>query len=275
MLGREAGHPPDYGFREAVRAARGTRVHDAQRYRLDGRSGRGSIRLPFVRSAGAAPIHRAVRALRALVGVGFILIVATCRDGMEPQVHLAPIAVAPIMPSDAMLASFGLAIDRVRFVVVRPSAPPDTLADTTVALPPDSATLDLALAVPLIAAAETLEVSIIALSGTIELFEVTTSAPTAPTEIPVTNYIGPGAGVDSIVVAPAGPFLFFNDSLRFQVEAYQAGVPVTQFYVSWTTSDTTIAKVNGAGLLRAPAQRTSVRVIAHTPGGAATDSTTA
>ena len=207
---------------------------------------------------------------------------ATCRDGMEPQVHLAPIAVAPVLPSDAALASFGLSIDRVRFIVVRPTASPDTLVDTTVALPPDSATLDLSLAVPLIGAAETLQVSIVVLSGTIPLFEGTAlvevtsgSAPATPTEIPVQTYVGPGAGVDSIAISPATPFLFFNDSLRFQVEAFQAGVPVSQFYVSWTTSDTNVAKVNGTGLLRAPASRTSVRVVARTPGGGAADSTTA
>jgi len=197
-------------------------------------------------------------------------------------VRLAPIAVAPVLPSDAALASFGLAIDRVRIIVVRPAAPPDTLADTTVALPPDSATLELDLRVPLIAAAETLEVSIIAMSGTIALFqgtapvEVTSGgAPATPTEIPVLTYVGPGAGVDSLAVSPALPFIYFNDSLRFQVEAFQAGVPVSQFYVSWSTSDTNVARVNGAGLLRAPATRTSVRVIARTPGGAASDSTTA
>jgi len=221
------------------------------------------------------------------MGVGFVLILATCRDGMEPQVHRAPIAVAPVLPSDAALASFGLAIDRVRFIVLRPApatrdAPPDTLVDSTVALPPDSATLELDIRVPLIAAAETLQVSIVVLSGTIPLFEGTASvevtsgaAPATPTEIPVQTYVGPGAGVDSIAILPALPLLFFNDSLRFQVEAFQAGVPVTQFYVSWSTSDTNVAKINGAGLLRAPASRTSVRVVAQTPGGGAADSTTA
>jgi len=227
------------------------------------------------------------RAVRALVVVGFVLTLATCRDGMEPQVHLAPIAVAPVLPSDAVLASFGLAIDRVRFIVLRPApatrdAPPDTLVDTTVALPPDSPTLDIALRVPLIAAAETLQVTIVVLSGTIPLFEgtamveVTSGAgPATPTEIPVQTYIGPGVGVDSIAISPVLPFLFFNDSLRFQVEAFQAGVPVTQFYVSWSTSDTNVARANGAGLLRAPASRTSVQVFARTPGGAASDSTVA
>src|SRR6267378_8524718 len=211
---------------------------------------------------------------RVLLAAGLALTLATCQDGTAPQTTFAPVAVAPVFPSHAALQSFGLAIDGVRFIVVRPSAPPDTLADTTVALPPDAASIDLDLRVPLIAFAETLHVSIVAMSGAIPLFTGTAAVevrsgvtPSTPTAIPVLTYVGPGAGVDSIAVLPRLPFIFFNDSLRFQVEAFQAGVPVSQVYVSWSTSDTTVARVNGNGVLRAPALRRSLRVIARTPGG--------
>src|SRR5688572_2433046 len=217
---------------------------------------------------------------RALLALGLALTLATCQDGMGPRVRYARVAVAPILPSDASVASYGLVIDRVRLVVVRPAA--DTLADTTVVLPPDSAALDLDLRVPLFSAAETLQVSIIALSGSIPLFEgsapveVRTGGVSAPTTIPVLTYIGPGAGVDSIVVTPTAPFIYLYDSLRFQVQAFQAGVPVPQFYVAWSTSDSTVARISSDGTLRAPATRTSVRVVARTPGGvsSAVDSTT-
>ncbi len=216
--------------------------------------------------------------MRALLGVGLVLTVATCRDGMEPQGQFAPIAVAPVLPSEATLAQFGLTIDHVRFIVVRPpvrAESPDTLADTTVFLSPDVTVLDLELRVPLRAAAETLEVSVVVLAGTLPLFQgtapvlVTTRTPSTPTEIPVLTYVGPGAGVDSIAISPTDPFLFFGDSLRFQVEAFQAGVPVTQFYVSWSSSDTNVADVNGLGVVHAFTSRSSVDVIARTPGGAA------
>lgn len=95
--------------------------------------------------------------------------VATCRDAVGPRgTVLGRVAVAPILPSDAALAVFGLAIDRVRIVVVRPAA--DTLADTTVSLPPDATFLDLDLRVPLVSSPESLDVTIEALSGTIPLF---------------------------------------------------------------------------------------------------------
>jgi fibronectin-binding autotransporter adhesin len=198
---------------------------------------------------------------------------------MGPRVQYARVAVAPILPSDASVASYGLVIDRVRLIVVRPAA--DTLADTTVVLPPDSSALDLDLRVPLLAASETLQVSIIALSGSVPLFQGTSpvevrtgGTPPAPTEIPVLTYVGPGAGVDSLVVSPGAPFIYLNDSLRFQVQAFQGGAPVPQFYVAWSTSDSTVARITGDGTLHAPNARTSVRVIARTPGGVAADSTT-
>src|SRR5438093_245815 len=212
--------------------------------------------------------------LRVLLTAGLALTLATCQDGTAPQTTFAPVAVAPVFPSDAALQSFGLAIDGVRFIVVRPSAPPDTLADTTVALPPNAESIDLDLRVPLISSAETLYVSIVAMSGAIPLFTGTAPVevlrgvtPSTPTDIPVLTYVGPGAGVDSIAVLPRLPFIFFNYSLRFQVEAFQAGVLVSQVYVSWTTSDTTVPRVHGNGVLRAPALRRSLRVIARTPGG--------
>jgi adhesin/invasin len=226
-----------------------------------------------VRSVGA----------RALFALGLLLTLVTCRDGSGPQLHYARVAVAPIFPSDAGLAAFGLAIDRVRIIVVRPMERPDTLVDVTAALPPDSNSVALDLRVRLASTMETLQVSVVALSGTIPLFTGTIPVVVrsgverpVPTDLPVQAYIGPGAGVDSLVILPRVPFIYFNDSLRFQVLAFQAGVPVPQFYVFWTTSDTNAARVNGGGVLRAPALRRSVRVVARTPGGtAAADSVTA
>src|SRR5439155_673621 len=209
---------------------------------------------------------------RALLALGLLVTLITCRDGSGPQLYYARVAVAPIFPSDARLAAFGLSIDGVRFVVVRRVAPSDTLADTTVNVAPDARTLDLRLRVPVASSPETLLVSIVALAGAVPLFqgtapvEVSSGVVSQPIEIPVTSYVGPGAGVDSIAISPRIPFIVFADSLRFQVLAFQAGVPVPQFYVSWTTSDTNVARISGRGVLRAPAFRTSLHVVAHTPG---------
>ena len=140
--------------------------------------------------------------VRALLALGLLLATATCRDGTGLDARYARVAVAPIFPSTSGLASFGLAIDRVRFIVVRPVA--DTVADTTVALPPDARELALDLRVPIVASPETVLVSIVALSGAVPLFqgtspvEVTAGVVSPPTEIPVTTPVSTAsAPVDS------------------------------------------------------------------------------
>src|ERR1700704_1995395 len=128
---------------------------------------------------------------RSLLALGLLSTLVTCRDGSGPQLYYARVAVAPVFPSKAGLASFGLSIDRVRFVVVRPVAPPDTLADTTVALPPAARALDLNLRVPLVSAPETGLGWVVARAGAVPLFEGTTPVELSsgvvskPTEIPV------------------------------------------------------------------------------------------
>ena len=209
--------------------------------------------------------------VRALLALGLLLATATCRDGTGLDARYARVAVAPIFPSTSGLASFGLAIDRVRFIVVRPVA--DTVADTTVTLPPDARELALDLRVPIVSTPETVLVSVVALSGAVPLFqgtspvEVFAGLVSPPTEIPVATYVGPGAGLDSIAITPRTSFIYFGDSLRFQIQAFQGGTPVPQFYVSWSTSDTALAHINSLGSLHAPASRTNVWVIAYTPGG--------
>src|SRR3989442_10297663 len=205
-------------------------------------------------------------ARRALLALSLLLTLATCRDGFEPHA-LARIAVAPVLPSKAALAAFGLTIDHVRFVVVRPVS--DTLADTTVDLPAAVTELALDLRVPLVTNPETLSVSVLALAGTIPLFAGTrlVRVPTTlPPEIPVTTYIGPSA--DSIVILPRSPFILLSDSLRFQVQGFYRGAPVTQFYVAWSSSDSAVAPISRSGVLRAPATRSGAPVTARTPPGA-------
>src|SRR6267143_5492280 len=171
-------------------------------------------------------------ARRSLVALGLLSTLVTCRDGSGPQLYYARVAVAPVFPSGAGLASFGLSIDGVRFVVARPAQRPDTLADTTVALPPGARAIDLNLRVPLVSSPEMVLVSIVALTGAVPLFEgrapveVSSGVVSQPTEISVTTYIGPSA--DSIVILPRGPFILLNDSLRFQVQGFYRGAPVTQ-----------------------------------------------
>jgi adhesin/invasin len=207
---------------------------------------------------------------RSLVIAGLALSLATCRDAFEPGAT-ASIAVAPIFPASADLAAFGLTIDAVRFIVVRPVS--DTLADTTLAVLPGATELAVDIRVPVLSSHDSVSITIIAFGGTLPLFSgtrlVPVPTPLPPPEIPLDTYLGPA--VDSVVIQPRLPFIVLNDSLRFQVAGFNAGVPVSQFYVAWSTNDTAVARINPLGVLRAPGARASVRVRARTPSGA-TDS---
>jgi adhesin/invasin len=202
-----------------------------------------------------------------VVALVLALSLATCHDAVGPRMPVrAAIAVAPVLPSAGALADFGLTIDAVRFIVVRPAA--DTLADTTLALPPDSIELALDLRVPIVSVPETLRVSVVALAGTLPLFAGTRSVPvpsTLATPIPVDSFVGPV--VDRILIQPQAAFIALNDSLRFQVQAFHGDVAVTQFYVAWSSSDSAVARINRFGVLRAPGVRAAVRVRARTPAG--------
>jgi hypothetical protein len=198
--------------------------------------------------------------------------VATCRDDPAgPGRFPASLSVAPVLPPVAsQLAAFGIAIDSLRVIVVRPST--DTLADNTVAFPAALDSISLAVSVALEQPAESLDVAIELKGGGFVLFRgservlVHAGPPgaTPPPEIALA-FTGPGANVTSLVVTPLDSVIRLGDSLRFRVDAFAGQTPVTLFYVSWSTSDETLAPVNAHGVVRAPTQRGIVTVTAATP----------
>ncbi len=180
------------------------------------------------------------------------------------------LAIRPVISSPVDLAAFGLTIDGLRVVAVRPVA--DTALDTTVFFSPDSASLHLSLSVLLHAAVETFVLHLELRAGSVVLFSGTdtvqvTSGPPDPSSaatIPL-GYIGPGSGLTGLRIGPRDSIITLRDSLRFTAAADSLGVPVSSFYIHWSTSDTVTAPINGAGLLRAPNARGSVFVRAITP----------
>src|SRR5207247_6512250 len=84
---------------------------------------------------------------------------------------------------------------------------------------------------------------------------------------------GPGSTIAALTLTPPDTVLSFGTALRCRVSARDSsGAPVSPFYVTWSSSDTTVLRVNAAGLARAPQARAFVYVRAHTPTGIA-DST--
>ena len=208
----------------------------------------------------------------ALLGV-------TCRDNpVAPRGGgRAAFAVRPYIAQHIDLSGFGLTIDSLRLVVVH--GPADTLRDTTAFFNPDSSQLHLNISLILSQPSESLQVSLVLSAGGVRLFtgtqtavvSVGSSSSATPISIPM-FFTGPGAGVTALHLSPVDSVLHFSDSLRFRVTADSAGIPVTNFYTAWRTSDTLAARVNAFGILHAPAARKKVYVVVRTYSGA-TDST--
>jgi hypothetical protein len=170
------------------------------------------------------------------------------------------------------IAAFGLTIDSLR---VRVTPPVDvTVFAGTFFFDPTDDTLPLSLPVQLIASVESLAVHLEFLAGSRVLFAgsdtvvVAVGAPdTTATADVALAYVGPGAGITTLTVAPQDSVVTLGGSAQFRVSAAQSGVPVDSFYVSWSTSDATVATVNASGILTAPPARGVLFVRAVTPTG--------
>jgi hypothetical protein len=232
-----------------------------------------------------APLRLPLRALSTLlIAVG----VATCSDTPPTGVKhsaLGPngraagrVAFAPVFSAAALgiaqhLSEFGIDYDRVRVVLVRP--PSDTAKDTTVAFTPASPDLTLSLTVEVRSSDEVFDVEIQFLSGPNPVFkgEGRARSHTPDQEAPpraqiAINYVGPGANVARISLSPKTATLPSDQPLVFVATAFDANNnPVSPGPLSWTTSDSSVATVSGAGSLQGQGKRGTVVVTATTPTG--------
>src|SRR5256886_12037642 len=197
----------------------------------------------------------------ALLGAALSGLLATCRyDSAGPR-HGGPayLAVQPIVGLGVDLAAFGLTADTIRLVVTRSSA--DTLRALTFFFDPDSSQIRLAADVTLRALVETLTVHLELRGGGFALFagtralELRAGRPGPPQQIAVT-YTGPGSTIAALTLTPPDTVLSFGNAFRFRVSARDSGrSAVSPFYVAWSSSDTTVLRVNAAGLARSEERR--------------------
>ncbi|MGH7615301.1 MAG: beta strand repeat-containing protein, partial [Gemmatimonadales bacterium] len=216
-----------------------------------------------------------LRALCAAAGVAAAAVaVTTCSDESPgPNGPGAGTAVfRPVFAPGVNPAAVNLFIDNVRITLIRP--PDELVRDTVVAFSLDSATLRIQLRVDLEAAAESLDAGlelraggVVLFAGAIRVLATQGGPPSDPPPTLVLNYVGPGAQVASLQIAPRDTFLLLGDSLSYQVSALDGqGAPVSQFYVSWRTTGAT-SLINAGALLRAPNARGNTFVVAETPTG--------
>ncbi len=202
-------------------------------------------------------------------------LLATCGEDNPSGPSGSPVVGRMEFVSGPILSGgfFGpnLPIDRVHVVIVRP--PSTIVKDTSRAFNPNANQLRLDLPILLRAAAESLDVTLELLSGTTVLFSGTSrlearSGPpstTPPPAIPLV-FIGPGSDLASLLLEPVDSTLTQGDSLSMRVSATDISqAPVPSFYVGWSSSDTTVATVNGAGVVRGRVPRGMVYIRARSP----------
>jgi hypothetical protein len=198
------------------------------------------------------------------------LATATCTDQpTEPGAgYAARVRFAPTFVSGSSAA--GLPLDNVTVTVVRPAA--ETLLVQNAPFALDDSVLQLDLAVDLLAPSEELEVTLELRSGVSTLFRgsdlilVTGDAGGTTPSIPL-NYVGPGANIAWITIAPRDSVLSFGDTLTFGATAFdslEAGV--ANFYLSWSTGSAAAA-IRADGRVIAPNVRAKVWIHAVTPTG--------
>ncbi|HVX87367.1 MAG TPA: hypothetical protein VG940_00455, partial [Gemmatimonadales bacterium] len=233
--------------------------------------------------APAESRRRSSRGLRQLVPWLLALAVATCtQDNLGPS-HggTGYFSFRPVypMPGGASLSQFGIVADSVHVLLTRPVN--EVVIDTTVPFPADSTQLRLALPVELATSPEVLTALIEISAGGVVIFRdsldvtVKDGAPgNTPPPTVTFDYVGPGSNIATLSILPGDTTLTLGDTLFFTASAVDSSdAAVPNFYVGWKTSDTTVARINGAGRLIAPLLRGSVEVIGLTPTGIA-DTTT-
>jgi len=189
---------------------------------------------------------------------------------------LGVLRLAPVFPPSVQAA--GLPLDNVQLVVVRP--PSTTLLDKTYSFPTDQTQLAISESILLEAESEQLQVTLTCMSGVTPLFrgselvEVRQGVGTGEPIQVLLSWLGTGDQVATLSLAPRDTVLTYDASMAFRVTAADVqGQNVTQFYVSWRSSDPDQLP-NGAGILRAGRSRMVLRITAAAPSGSARDSTT-
>ena len=220
--------------------------------------------------------HPSLFALLLAVGV------ATCSEfhgsPLEPGPGTGQLSFTPRFSREAAAvyaqrAQFAAVnFDHVRIVLVRP--PEETVKDTTVEFNPSSPQLTLELTVKVDSAGETFNVSLDYLSGGVAVFHgqatvqsyLQGQVPTQPPEI-VLQYVGPGASVTRLVVAPKTANVIAPGGRTFTATAFDANnAVVPDVPLVWTTSDASVAAVNATtGAVTTSNKRGTATVTATTP----------
>ena len=197
-----------------------------------------------------------------------------CSDNAGMATHpVGRLRLVPVLPANAKLIAAARTIDGARVVVRRGDT---AILDTTAVFAADQSSLSLTLTVALESRVERLTVSVGLLSGAVPLFAGSAdvdvfadgAGPPATPTIPL-QYVGPGANLVALAIAPRDSTFSLGAVFAFRIAALDAGgAPVPDFFVTWTVSNPQ-ARVRPDGTVEGLAARGQTYVRAQAPNGVA------
>ena len=212
---------------------------------------------------------------------GLVLALAvlwSCLDGTGPDARRAFLAIHPVF--DGVGTRAGGASDVDSFVI-RIVNPP--LADQVIVrrIPPGQDTIQISVPVDLTAAQDTVTVSFSGYSSVTGLLlysgsQTVVATAGRSTSVPVTaTYVGPGQGIDSVVVAPTSVVLGPGGTVPLTVTGFDSNLPMPaeSVPVFYSSADTNVARVSTLGVITAVAVGTS-RVFTTSVARSALEDTT-
>ena len=194
----------------------------------------------------------------------------TCDNPTGPVRRMVALAIRPVVNIE-MAAFAGMSVDKARLVVMQGEV--DTIADQSFPFSPDADSITTGISVAVTDTA-TFNVTVQLWSGstlmftrTIPVFVRAGHASGPASAVDTLFFVGPGADIDSMRIAPRDSQVTLGGQLPFRISAWDSsGNPVSQFYVHWSTGSST-DHINADGLFRAGNTRGTVWVYAHTPSG--------
>lgn len=204
-----------------------------------------------------------MRLRRWAAGLVFVLAALwSCVDGLGPEGRRAYLAIYPVFSGTGVRAGGTGDVDSFVIRIVNPP-----LADQVLVrrIPPGQDTIQIAVVVDLTASLDTMTVSfegynsatgVLLYSGT----QTVVAAAGVPVAVPVTaTYVGPGQGIDSLIVAPTSVTLGPGGTVTLTVTGFDvnAPMPAGDVPVFFSSTDPGVALVNNLGEVTAVAVGTT------------------
>lgn len=203
------------------------------------------------------------RALRAIVGLALSTGLASCLDGLAPGgVRRAALSIVPVYGSTGVRDGTPSDVDSFVIVVRNPPLPDIT---RTIRLLPGQDSIVLSLDVDLVGGLDTVDVSFSGYNSTTGLLlyqgsqTVGVTAGSSQQQPLPASYVGPNAGVDSVLVSPTGAGLAPGGTVQLTYTGFDnnTALPDDSVPVWYASSDSLVARVSRGGLVTAVANGTA------------------